>query len=174
MQFLAIVLVSIGAAVCYGIVHDQVTARVCLEYFTVAHPAIFPTRSPTLLALGWGIIATWWVGLLLGMPLAAVARWGRRRPPLSWRAVLPSILRLLCVMACCAFAAGMLGYVAGLHGIVPLSPWLKDEVPLGHQAAFVAAWWTHLASYLAGFVGGIVVIVRSWRARINLRSPAAA
>jgi hypothetical protein len=28
-------------AVFYGIVHDQITVRICLEDFTVAHPAIF-------------------------------------------------------------------------------------------------------------------------------------
>lgn len=30
-----IVLMCVGAAVCYGIAHDQITARVCVQYFTV-------------------------------------------------------------------------------------------------------------------------------------------
>jgi hypothetical protein len=33
--------------VVYGIVHDQVTARVCVEYFTVGHPPVFQTNSDT-------------------------------------------------------------------------------------------------------------------------------
>jgi hypothetical protein len=74
MQALGIVLVSILAAVVYGIVHDQVTARVCVEYFTIGHPPVFHTDDPTLLGIGWGIIATWWVGAMLGAPLAIVAR----------------------------------------------------------------------------------------------------
>jgi hypothetical protein len=59
MQSIKIILTCVVAAVLYGIVHDQVTARICVEYFLVFHPPIFPTQSPTLLALGWGVIATW-------------------------------------------------------------------------------------------------------------------
>src|SRR5262249_24259868 len=79
MQSLAIVLTCVLAAVAYGIAHDQVTARVCVEYFTVGHPPVFATDDPTWLGIGWGVIATWWVGLLLGVPLAVVAR-VRSRP----------------------------------------------------------------------------------------------
>ena len=78
MQFVSIVLMCVLAAVGYGIVHDQVTARVCVEYFTIGHPPVFGTDDPTLLGIGWGIIATWWVGVLLGIPLAMVARLGSR------------------------------------------------------------------------------------------------
>ena len=39
-------------------------------------PPVFGTESPTLLGIGWGILATWWVGLLLGVPLAFAARAG--------------------------------------------------------------------------------------------------
>jgi len=38
MEFLKIWLLCIVAAVIYGILHDQATARVCVEYFSVAHP----------------------------------------------------------------------------------------------------------------------------------------
>ena len=68
MQTVAIIALCIGSAVVYGIVHDQVTARVCVEYPPSAIRRIFGTDSPTLLGIGWGIIATWWVGLLLGIP----------------------------------------------------------------------------------------------------------
>src|SRR5262245_61211379 len=78
MQIVAIIGFCIGPAVFYGVVHDQVTARVCVEYFTIGHALIFPTKSPTLLGLGWGVIATWWAGLLLGIPLALAARAGGR------------------------------------------------------------------------------------------------
>jgi len=46
-----------------GIAHDEITVRVCAEYFTIAHPPLFPTASRTLLAACWGIAAT--VGLAL-------------------------------------------------------------------------------------------------------------
>ncbi len=48
MKYLAILFMCIAAAVVYGVVHDQVTARVCVEYFTVGHPRIIaPTPGPT-------------------------------------------------------------------------------------------------------------------------------
>ena len=58
MEAFKIVAFCIAAAVVYGILHDQVTAHVCVEYFTIAHPPVFPTESPFWLAVGWGIIAT--------------------------------------------------------------------------------------------------------------------
>jgi hypothetical protein len=60
MRFIAIVALAVAAGIAYGILHDQVTARVCLEYFTIGHPPLIPSQSPTLLAIAWGIVATWW------------------------------------------------------------------------------------------------------------------
>ena len=70
MTALRIIGLCVLAAVLYGVAHDQVTARVCVEYFTIGHPRILATESPTVLGLAWGVIATWWVGLVLGAPLA--------------------------------------------------------------------------------------------------------
>ena len=68
-----ILLFCVAAAILYGIVQDLVTTRVCVEYFTIGHPLVFGTEDPTLL-LGWGVGASWWVGLLLGLPLIVTAR----------------------------------------------------------------------------------------------------
>ena len=86
MHSLRIVLCSLGCAVLYGIVHDQVTARGCVEYFTVGHPSLLGLRDPTVLGIVWGIIATWWVQLALGLLLALVCRLGTR-PTLTVRDV---------------------------------------------------------------------------------------
>src|SRR5881227_1099648 len=108
MKFVSIILLCVVAAVLYGIAHDQVTARVCVEYFTVGHPPIFGTDDPTVLGIGWGIIATWWVGLILGIPLAFLARVGSR-PKLSVASLIRPIGNLLAIMALCALAAGIMG-----------------------------------------------------------------
>ena len=79
MEPLKILLLCVDAAVVYGILHDSVTARVCVEYFTVGHPPVFDTDSPTLLAFGWGFIATWWVGFILGILAIAACRLGAGR-----------------------------------------------------------------------------------------------
>ena len=53
MRFITIVALAVLAGITYGILHDQVTAHVCVEYFTIGHPALIPTESPTLLAIAW-------------------------------------------------------------------------------------------------------------------------
>src|SRR5258705_9772894 len=110
MEFLRIVGLGLGAAIGYGIVHDQITARICVEYFTVGHPPLISSTSPTLLALAWGVAATWWVGLPLGLGLAVAARAGTR-PKVGAAAVAPSVLVLLGIMASCALMAGLTGYL---------------------------------------------------------------
>jgi hypothetical protein len=155
---------TVAAAAAYGIVMDQITARVCLEYFTVGHPPIFPTTSPTLLALGWGVLATWWVSLPLGVVLALCARLGSR-PRVSAQELRGPIFVLLGVMGVCAVLSGALGAMLAQAGLVALTPYLAEHVPVGRHTAFLADLWAHSASYVAGMVGGLVLVVRTYRAR---------
>lgn len=164
MEALKIIGLSVVAAIVYGVVHDQVTARVCIEYFTIGHPPVFETESPTLLGLGWGIIATWWVGLLLGAPLAFAAIRGPR-PRRSAGSLVKPIGVLLAFMGATALVAGVIGFaVAGAGWVFLLEP-LASRVPADRHAAFIADLWAHSASYLAGLVGGIILINRVWRSR---------
>src|SRR5215475_1002615 len=110
MESFKIILSCVIAAVSYGIVHDQFTAHICVEYFSVFHPPVFPTDSPTMLALGWGLIATWWVGASLGVLLAIAARAGRRKK-ISAEELWQPILKLLLVMAIAATLSGLTGYL---------------------------------------------------------------
>lgn len=164
MQPLKIVLLSILAAVIYGILHDQITARVCVEYFTIGHAPVFPTDDPTLLGIGWGIIATWWVGLILGVPLAIVSRAGPRQKRAAGSLVLPLAV-LLAVMAAGALLAGITGWFLARRGAVFLVGLIAERVPADRHVVFLADLWAHSASYLLGFAGGIVLMVRVWRSR---------
>jgi hypothetical protein len=164
LQFLAIVALSIAAAVGYGIVHDQITVRVSLEYFTLGHPHIFSTESPTLLALGWGVLATWWMGLILGLGLATASPVGARRP-VEARELIRPIGYLLAMMAVVALVSG--GFVAVLASRGVLSLWgpMISLVPKESQSGFFTALVAHNASYLVGAVGGLLLIYRVWRRR---------
>ena len=171
MQFLAIIVLSVLGGAAYGILHDQVTVRVCLEYFTIGHPAIFATRSPTLLAIGWGIVATWWVALPLGFSLAVAARIGTR-PKWGVREVARPLAALLASMAVCALLSGIAGYVLVRVGLVPVPAWVTANIPEPHRTAFVADWFAHFASYLSGIVGAALLCVYVWRARASARGAA--
>ena len=161
IEFLKIVLLSITAAVVYGILHDQVTARICVEYFTIAHPPMFDTDSPTLLAFGWGTIATWWVGFLLGVPAAMLATFGRA-PRLPARRLVRPLGVLLGVMACLALMAGVGGYFAAEAGWLDLSGPLGERIAAEKHSRFFADAAAHLASYGMGFFGGIGLCYWIW------------
>jgi len=167
MEVLKIVALSVFAAVLYGIAHDQITARVCVEYFTIGHPPIFATDSPTLLALGWGVVATWWVGVLLGLLLAFASLRGPR-PRKTARELVAPIGKLLACMGAAAFVAGWIGFFAAKSGWVVLLEPIASRVPHDRHVAFVADLWAHSASYLAGFVGGFALANRVWKSRSQI------
>ena len=164
MRFVAIVLWCVLAAIGYGIVHDQITVRICVEYFTIGHPRLIDSESPTVLGLFWGVVATWWAGLIMGVILAGAARWGRA-PKWSVARLVKPTLKLLAVMAVCAFIAGLIGMVAARSGAVILIPPLADRIPTEKHVAFLTDAWAHSASYIVGGIGGIALAVHVWRSR---------
>jgi hypothetical protein len=156
MESAKIIALCIVAAIVYGVLHDQVTARVCVEYFSIGHPPVFHTESPTLLAFGWGVIATWWVGLMLGIPAAIACRIGSW-PKLNAVDLIRPVFYLLIVMALGSLAAGIAGYLTARAGGVWLLEPLASMIPAEKHVAFIADLWAHLAAYGVGFFGGIVV-----------------
>jgi hypothetical protein len=169
VRFASIILLCIVAAVIYGVVHDQITARISVEYFTIGHPPVFATDDPTVLGLGWGVIATWWVGLILGVLLALSSRVGSW-PQSSAKQLVRPLGIMLAVVAVLAFIAGLIGYIAATHRWVWLLEPMASRVPEGRHVAFLTDLWAHLASYVGGFLGGIVLCVyvlvrraRAWR-----------
>jgi hypothetical protein len=164
VEFAKIVAFGLFAAIAYGVIHDQVTARVCLEYFTIGHSVLIRTSSPTLLALAWGFVATWWVGIPLGVLVAMAARHGDR-PKLSAARVRPYILGLMAVVGALALTSGLLAYLLATRGAIALSKDWSDLLPDGTQIPFLVDVWTHSASYLFGILGGAVAAVLIYRRR---------
>ena len=164
VQKAKIILLSTVAAMGYGVVHDQITARLCVEYFTIAHPPLFHTTSPTLLGICWGIAATFGVGIVLGVVLGLVSQ--SEGPPST---PIPRLVRLivclLAIMAICASLAGLLGVELSRRSIVGFPAFLPATIPDSQHDRFMAVWFAHGASYLVGITGGVLVIVRIWRER---------
>ncbi len=157
MQALKIIGLAVLASVVYGIAHDNVTARLCVEYFTIGHPKVIESQSPTQLALAWGVIATWWMGVILGVPAALCARLGKA-PRLTARNLLRPIGALLIVMAACSTLAGLAGYLAASAGSIPIDDFL-DFIPPDRQVLFFTDLCAHNAAYAVGFFGGVGVCV---------------
>ncbi len=169
METLRIVALAVLAAVVYGIVHDLVTAHVCVEYFSVFHaPVIGRNAPPVAYALVWGVIATWWVGLPLGVMLAYVARAGRYNK-LRARVLVRPVLRLLVVMFALAMGAGLVGYVLVGSGGFPLPDFVADDLDPALHARFAFDLFAHNASYGVGVLGGLVLCAWLLKARLDGR-----
>lgn len=157
---LRIVTLCVCAAICYGVAHDQITARVCLEYFTVGHPRLIDSDSPTVLGLFWGTVATWWVGLPLGLVLALAARAGTS-PRLAATDLLRPLGVLLASMSLAAALMGLTGYALARSGVIRLGTEWAARIAVPQQDAFLADLWAHSASYAGGVLGGLVLSVHT-------------
>lgn len=165
MESLKILLLCVGSAIFYGILHDQVTARVCVEYFTIGHDPIFNTESPTLLAFGWGVIATWHVGMFLSVPTILTCRVGSWPTIPAQRLMLP-IGILLLVMGLSSLVAGIFGYYSAKFGDLSLPSPLAELVSREKHDAFFADYYAHNAAYTVGEFGGVIlcigIVLRRW------------
>ena len=151
-ESLKILLLVVLGSVVFGVLHDQVTARVCLEYFTVTHPPLVESQSPTVVALAWGVVATWWMGVLLGLPLAVAARLGRP-PRVSARELLRPLLIVLGTMGALAIVAGVAGFLVN----TPLHPEIASVIDPSRHDRWRSAWFAHNASYMGGSIGGVLL-----------------
>ncbi|WP_139230367.1 hypothetical protein [Lishizhenia tianjinensis] len=162
-----IILCTLLAAIIYGIIHDMITAHLCVEYFTIGHPKIIESKSPVLLALLWGVIATWWVALPMGILVAGFSQFGKK-PNLEFRDVMRLILKLLLIMFGIALIAGIVGYVLTYLKIIHLVPRLSELMDSSKHSKFLAAGWAHTSSYLSGIIGTIFLCIIVTRKRKRL------
>lgn len=164
--FTRIVATGILAGVAYGLVHDQITAHLCVEYFTVGHPTIVDTESPLVLGLLWGVIATWWAGAILGALLGLAATLGPW-PPVPPQQLHRPILRLLGAMALGAAIMGLVGYALARNDQLYLHPWLIRTIHPTDPASYQAVWFAHNASYGFAALGALMLSARLLVGRVR-------
>lgn len=152
------------AMVGYGILQDQVSARLCPEYFTVAHPPVPGLKNPTLLGIAWGFLGSWWGGLLMGYFVGLAATLGPR-PPLTLRDVVRPMLVLLVVVGVMTALTGVnVWRHAELLG-VSLDPFLKRMVPADRHRWLMVVACYHFTAYTTATLASIVLCAWVWRER---------
>lgn len=151
------------AIVGYAMLQDQVSARLCPEYFTVLHPPIPGMTDPTLLGISWGFIGGWWGGIVLGYVAGLVATLGKR-PQLTPRDFVRPLFVLVSVLATVTALTGftvwhhaeLLGVsLTGFDGLVPVER---------HRAVLVVACY-HFTAYATATIGGVVLCAWLWMER---------
>lgn len=164
MKKTKVILLCVLAAITYGVIHDEITAHLCVEYFTVGHPPLFHTESPTVLGFCWGIAATIGIGGVLGAILAEVSQ-STGQPPVPIPRLFHCLLILLATMALAACVAGLLGYELSSRSIISIPITLAYRISPGRHDQFMAVWFAHGASCLVGLTGSAILVLRLWRER---------
>jgi hypothetical protein len=153
----------IVAQVAYGMLQDQVSARLCPEYFTIAHPRIEGLENPTLLGIAWGFLGSWWGGLLLGLVLALAAVAGRRQPLPVEALRRPLLLVLVGQAVATALCEISVAYNARILGVSLGEPW-ASTVPHDRQLNLLVVACGHLATYVSAVLGGVTLCAWSvWK-----------
>lgn len=149
---LQIVGLCILGSVLYGIAHDMVTAHVAVEYFTVWHPHIVDSESPVVMALVWGVLATWWMGAFFGGMLSIAARAGEL-PKLVWRDFVSPLSLTLVGAWLLAMLIGI-----GFYLYARYAPGASGDSH-EYERRLVVVGTVHAASYALTALGGIVLTV---------------
>lgn len=170
---LRIVLLCSFALIGYACIQDQISVRLCPEYFTLAHPALPApfdrTYPPTLLALVWGFLAGLPGGIALGIPVALASSLGPF-PKLSAQNLRrPILFVLLFAAAVTLITVGSSLYNAGIIGITIADPW-KSAIPPGRHIAFFVVACAHFGTYTSILVAGLGLCLWIVRHRIQLQN----
>lgn len=156
---------GMAAVVGYAVLQDQVSARLCPEYFTVFHPPVPGLTDPTLLGVAWGFLGGWWGGLLLGYAAGLTATLGPR-PKLAPRDLVRPLLVLLLVVTT---AVALTGFAVWRHAeVLDVSLGrIADPVPADRRRWLLVVACYHFVAYAASAAGGVVLClwVRAERVR---------
>lgn len=148
----------IGLSCGLGIAVDLVTANVAVEYFTIHHPRVVESQSPWVMALVWGIGASWWCGLIAGPALW----WAnlRRSKPLPMRRVLLMVARAMAVIWLV-----MMLILVGVYLVSGLVPSEHRRATFEHDRRLMAVALSHLTEYALAASAAIILWVRIGRLR---------
>lgn len=153
----------LGAA--YGAVHNQISYTVSPEYFTkfkfISFHMPWAYEAQRVGASVVGALASWWMGVLIYLPLAAISLRARdtRRMVRSLCTALVLVIIIVFIIGLFGLAIGFLN--VGTHNIDTYRHWLMPNVE--NPVAFIHAGWMHNFSYAGGFIGLAVGCVFLWR-----------
>ncbi len=152
-EALAFVLQVVLLSCALGIAVDLVTANVAVEYFTVHHPHVVDSESPWVMALVWGVGASWWFGLVAG----ALMWWmnSRRVDPLPRRRVVRMVGRAMVLLWLV-----MMGIVGGVYAIAGTIPADDRRPTFESDRRLMAVAMSHAAEYVLGGILTVVLMAR--------------
>ena len=157
-QFLTIVFGSIGLACLLGICLDLVTANVAVEYFTVYHPRLVETERPWILAIIWGIGASWWFGAISGVIVGAINY--RRQEPLQPIQILKWV-----AIACSILWLSMIAILLSVLIFASTIPEEKRRPTFDYDRRIMAVAMAHQFEYILAGIALVIIAINTWRTK---------
>lgn len=165
LVFFVLLLLAVLSAGVFGMLHNQLSYSVGASYFHDLKFAQF--NIPDVMQTRWGAAlvgwqASWWMGLVVGLPAFGLGMVWIRQPQLLLTAGISAIGAVVLVALLAAILGLLLGMsrsAGALDGYVSLPQGVSD--PQG----FLRAALMHNATYLGGLVGVFVAVLAMWRIR---------
>ena len=156
----------LGAALmsAFGVLMDQVSARLCPEYFTVLHNPIPGLTDPTLVGLVWGVLGAAGGGVALGYGAGLAATVGARPRLTTRELVLPTTVTVVGVAAAVTMSGVSVWHNA--HGLgVRFDPAYGVAIPAERHGAALTVGCYHMVAYFAAVAGSVALCVWIGRER---------
>jgi hypothetical protein len=169
-KFLTLILIIAIAPIIgglYGILHDQLTYTISPEYYTkfkfyqfglmdMGNEAIFP--NPRIEVSAVGFMATWWMGLPIGLILGLVGLIHK-----DHRQMFKVTMKAILITVIVAFATGLIGLAYGKFYLADkgVDWWLPEN--LIDTENFISVGSMHNFSYLGGLfvlIAGIIYSIK--------------
>ncbi|SHH48552.1 hypothetical protein [Marivita hallyeonensis] len=167
VQFVVLLIAACLVAGVFGALHNQLSYSVGPAYFEDLKFTQFGIPEDQRNRIGAALVgwrASWWMGLLLGLPIFGLAV-----VLIPQRHVLALGAGALFIALFCAMVGALIGLLLGLLGkSLPLIADLLAELP--PDTGFRRAALMHEGSYLGGAVGGGIALWTIWRARRSLNA----
>lgn len=167
-----IVLISVLISGFYGIVHDQITYTIAPEYYTkfkfiqfglIDHSNALIYISERSMVSIVGFLATWWVGLIIGVIYGIVGLRldnGKQMLFFIWKVILSTILITI--------LAGVFGCFVGMF--IPVDIEFNFQETIENKRNFIIVGTIHNLGYIGGFLGLIIGVIRIFREKKGLRA----
>ena len=148
----------------FGVLMDQVSARLCPEYFTVLHNPIPGLTEPTLVGLLWGVLGAAGGSVALGYGAGLAATVGSKPSLATRELVIPSLVTVGGV-AVAVVAAGVSVWHNARGLGVQLDPAYAVTIPIERHVAALTVGCYHMVAYLAAVAGSVALCVWVGRER---------
>ena len=149
----------------YGILHDQITYSISPEYYTkfkfyqfglmdMGNEAIFP--NPRLEVSAVGFMATWWMGLIIGLILGLIGLIHK-----TYKQMLKTTVRAILITIIVAFTTGLIGLAYGKFHLAEIGVNWRLPENLVDPENFISVGSMHNFSYLGGVLGLVAGVIYS-------------